>query len=188
MTCPLVQWRPVVKGPTKAFPMNRPSTSMYGILSPSGIATGNETCAGEPPRWRSHPSHSSRGLARHERHPRIFPAPDDDPERIAVTTSRRIEYSFAVGVLRSFQDRRVPILFRGYRALRAQSPAAVAYDGFAILKRWFDPRCSSSLAMSNRILSLAHLSIRDTARIICKACWSQKDLPSTPQDWISVPR
>ena len=39
-------------------------------LIPFGVIRGTRAGGLERPGWQSHPSHSSRGLARHERHPR----------------------------------------------------------------------------------------------------------------------
>ncbi len=58
----------------------------------------------------------------------------DDPEEIAATIGQWTMYSSATDVLRSLRDRMSALLFRGYRARRAQPPAAVAHDGFAIFR------------------------------------------------------
>ena len=73
----------------KTWPV-QPGTEVPGYFQPSlregpsvrpfGVDIGNKACGLEPPGWRSHPSYSSRGLARHERHPRIFRLPMTIPK------------------------------------------------------------------------------------------------------------
>ena len=70
----------------KTWPV-QPGTEVPGYslregpsVRPFGVDIGNKACGLEPPGWRSHPSYSSRGLARHERHPRIFLPPMTIPK------------------------------------------------------------------------------------------------------------